>query len=782
MIAHSFNPQFVSIMVVFCLTLAAGVVSKGATFFMVSQLSNDVVISACQKEFSTQLGSQVINTVSPTETERVGWFWAVFFCFLAGEVFTLIRSFRVVFMKSCRFLSVLSEFSIVLFFETLHVVGTSLLFLVALPELDSFRAIMVTQAVALIPCILKLINGNIFCQKFKEDKGKGQQRNGNPVTKMLHKIANNKVVYYIVGISSLVIQLSPFLWFADADVRTNKNLWWSLPVGLILTSFGWWECYVQDVQYGKSNFLSKFNEKLAGIRDKMSKGGGNQKLFEMNVKIPCTGIPIQIYGSEKENTPARGPTYFFISIWKIGLFLTFMSCLPQTTGQPMFSWSTLYSDFVRAFESNEFFFNGNPLNVIPDPLTRWEKLWQSQTLVIVVQICSSWILYSLCKFACKSNIEKFGFALPMTLITPVSLWTLTPLCVNRIKDPCAYSSSFPRYLYFRCPATMSGVEWLFSDDFAFLGMILLLTFSLVWITAQIWHAHEKGLLLETDEIFSKYYYNGLLVDTSLMLNKKHDPRRIKGYENEANEEKDKSKTKRKEPTIYACATMWHETDEEIKVCLKSMFKMDEDYCVRHLRAEKEKIRDDFYEWEGHIFFDDAMTNMKTVNALQADADKKKKGNVAKKKLTKEEKKKKREEKDKKDAEDEKKVVVNDYVLTLINTVKKYGEEWYGKVGCDFGAPIKVLTPYGGKLEWTLPGGTKLVAHLKNKKIIRNKKRLVPLHLIYIIIYVIYNQMVSNYVHVLLPWIQAKRRGRTGSKRWSNSRAGYIRKEYIPSSS
>ena len=131
-----------------------------------------------------------------------------------------------------------------------------------------------------------------------------------------------------------------------------------------------------------------------------------------------------------------------------------------------------------------------------------------------------------------------------------------------------------------------------------------------------------------------------------------------------------------------------------------------------------------YEWEGHIFFDDAMTNMKTVNALKAEADKKKKGKTAKKKLTPEEKKAAKKAKEEKEKKDEKKVVVNDYVLQLIKTVKEYGEEWYGKVGCDFGAPKKILTPYGGKLEWTLPGGTKLVAHLKNKNIIRNKKRFV----------------------------------------------------------
>ena len=37
-------------------------------------------------------------------------------------------------------------------------------------------------------------------------------------------------------------------------------------------------------------------------------------------------------------------------------------------------------------------------------------------------------------------------------------------------------------------------------------------------------------------------------------------------------------------------------------------------------------------------------------------------------------------------------------------------------------PRKIPTPYGGRLIWTLPGKTKIVAHLKDKSKIRNKKR------------------------------------------------------------
>lgn len=37
-------------------------------------------------------------------------------------------------------------------------------------------------------------------------------------------------------------------------------------------------------------------------------------------------------------------------------------------------------------------------------------------------------------------------------------------------------------------------------------------------------------------------------------------------------------------------------------------------------------------------------------------------------------------------------------------------------------PSKYPTPYGGRLEWTLPGQNKLIVHLKDKAKIRHKKR------------------------------------------------------------
>ena len=44
---------------------------------------------------------------------------------------------------------------------------------------------------------------------------------------------------------------------------------------------------------------------------------------------------------------------------------------------------------------------------------------------------------------------------------------------------------------------------------------------------------------------------------------------------------DQSLTKEDKVTrIKACATMWHENSEEMCEMLKSIFRMDEDYCAR----------------------------------------------------------------------------------------------------------------------------------------------------------------------------------------------------------
>ena len=109
--------QGFSMVALFLLLIAAGVTSKGATFFMVSQISPNVEQPACPKQFGSGFvfPTEATVTVAPTETEKVGWFWALFFSFIAPEVATFIWGFRVFSMKSWKYLGVV-EFLIVFFF------------------------------------------------------------------------------------------------------------------------------------------------------------------------------------------------------------------------------------------------------------------------------------------------------------------------------------------------------------------------------------------------------------------------------------------------------------------------------------------------------------------------------------------------------------------------------------------------------------------------------------------------------------------------------------------
>src|SRR5699024_2602004 len=67
--------------------------------------------------------------------------------------------------------------------------------------------------------------------------------------------------------------------------------------------------------------------------------------------------------------------------------------------------------------------------------------------------------------------------------------------------------------------------------------------------------------------------------------------------------------------IYACATVWHETADELVQMLKSIMRMDEDQAQRRLAVKWLNVSErqvDYYEFETHLFVDDAFVFGKSM--------------------------------------------------------------------------------------------------------------------------------------------------------------------------
>jgi chitin synthase len=91
---------------------------------------------------------------------------------------------------------------------------------------------------------------------------------------------------------------------------------------------------------------------------------------------------------------------------------------------------------------------------------------------------------------------------------------------------------------------------------------------------------------------------------------------------------------------------------------------------------------DYYEFETHIFFDDAFE----ISDINDDW-----------------------------------MQVNEFVRTFVGCVDEAGSRVH-MASIKLMPPIKFPTPYGGRLVYTLPGKTKMFIHLKDKSMIRHKKR------------------------------------------------------------
>lgn len=208
--------------------------------------------------------------------------------------------------------------------------------------------------------------------------------------------------------------------------------------------------------------------------------------------------------------------------------------------------------------------------------------------ILLINIFTTLFCYILGIFACKIKIQPFSYALPVNLTIPVTISFLLYSCGLRNSDPCVFHDSIPSYLFFTSPPVYNLGDYI-ANEYVWVWLLWLL--SQTWITFYIWK-NSRQRMSKSSKLFVLPMYDALLVDQSLALNRR---------QYEERETKDSTLKENLTTRIFVCATMWHETRDEMMEFLKSIFRMDEDQSARRLAKKYFKTDDpDYYEFESKL--------------------------------------------------------------------------------------------------------------------------------------------------------------------------------------
>ncbi|XP_060607660.1 chitin synthase chs-2-like [Ruditapes philippinarum] len=668
----------------FMVVLCSAVVSKGVLLILTWNIftpagntSSD--LKTFDKLFHYNITANQTTTGNDSVT-NIYYIWALFIIVVTPNLFTVLFCvWRVIFRKSgsLRFKTLL----VALLPATLHSIGLSVLVFYVLPSLDPISGLWYSCSVSLIPSIVKFAFG---IRKLCKQKDSTETESRFPW-------------YFIVRIMALLLSIVSIVFWGVyiASSSSTPAVRATLVVLSILSpifvSVSWMENFLPSLQ--KEQEVGNGHRKIQVIQvmngNNNNKVKGNERNNNENDDSKKQILyPNRIYEYKHTLFCSRFKMHAVVNTWKI--FITFVMVI-VIHGTPCDNClDALFGNLDQPAKQMSVIIDDNWLLNL--------DLCNTATpfIVAVVGISTSLFCQRLSVAAIKVLAQIQGFSVPICLVTPVTF--LLIVAVSSQLNNGDHICQFP-FPWFEGNKPISNLaSMIIASLTGYLGLIL--------TAGHIWTMETERMSKE-NMIFYAPSYCGALLEQSLMLNKCKEnnfqttpvsktndttdndsqslPRVATGIRANSNGNTGKgskdntNKLLEGFPMIYFCATMWHETEVEMVQLFKSLYRMDIDQCVQRIRKEDSQSNQDYYNFEVHIFFDDAFVEGKQMMA-------------------------------------------NQYVHTFIKALYDTAKDTYPDQIPSMKDPRRRITPYGGRLIWTLPGGNRLVAHLKDKYKIRRKKR------------------------------------------------------------